>query len=102
MSTVTMKQMLESGLHFGHRTRYWDPKMAPYIYGSRNKIHIIDLDQTLPLLNDALNYVRNTTAHNGKILFVGTKRAAQVVIKEEAARCNMPYVNHRWLGGDVD
>ncbi len=99
MTQVTMKQMLEAGVHFGHRTRFWHPKMADYIYGSRNKVHIINLEKTLPLLKDALNVVSRIAAQKGKILFVGTKRAAQDIIREEATRCGMPYVNHRWLGG---
>jgi len=99
MTKVTMRQMFEAGVHFGHRTRHWNPKMAPYIYGSRDKIHIINLEQTLPLYQDALNYLGSLAAKRGKILFVGTKRAAQEVIKEQAQRCGMPYVNHRWLGG---
>ncbi len=94
-----MRQMLEAGIHFGHRTRFWNPKMAPYIFGERNQIHIINLEKTLPLFNDALNFVGKLAARKGKVLFVGTKRAAQNVIREEAARCEMPYVTHRWLGG---
>lgn len=99
MAKVTMRQMLEAGIHFGHRTRFWNPKMAPYIFGERNQIHIINLEKTLPLFNDALNFVGKLAARKGKVLFVGTKRAAQNVIREEAARCEMPYVTHRWLGG---
>lgn len=99
MSNVTMRQMLEAGVHFGHQTRYWNPKMAPYIFGHRNKIHIINLEKTLPLFKDAMNFLGSLSANGGKILFVGTKRAARDTIKEEASRCNMPYVNHRWLGG---
>jgi small subunit ribosomal protein S2 len=94
-----MRQMLEAGVHFGHQTRYWNPKMGPYIFGDRNKIHIINLEKTLPLFNDAMNYVGSLAAKKGKILFVGTKRAAQDIVREEATRCDMPYVNHRWLGG---
>jgi small subunit ribosomal protein S2 len=94
-----MRQMLEAGVHFGHQTRYWNPKMAPYIFGQRNKIHIVNLEKTLPLYDEALNYVGKLAANGGRILFVGTKRAAQETIKEEAIRCGMPYVNHRWLGG---
>lgn len=94
-----MQNMLKAGVHFGHQTRYWNPKMASYIYGSRNKIHIIDLGKTLPLFQDALNFISSTAAKKGKILFVGTKYAAQDIIKQEAERCKMPYVNHRWLGG---
>jgi small subunit ribosomal protein S2 len=99
MSNISMRQMLEAGVHFGHQTRYWNPKMSPYIFGHRNKIHIINLEQTLPLFNDAMNFLGTLAANGGKILFVGTKRAAQDVIREEAERCAMPYVNHRWLGG---
>lgn len=94
-----MRQMLEAGVHFGHQTRYWNPKMANYLFGSRNKIHIIDLEQTLPLFNDAMNYLGQMTANKGTILFVGTKKAARKVVAEEANKCGMPYVNHRWLGG---
>jgi len=94
-----MKELLEAGAHFGHRTRFWNPKMADYIFGSRNKIHIIDLEKTMPMMNDALNYVSRLAANKAKILFVGTKRAAQDSIREHARRCGMPYVDHRWLGG---
>jgi small subunit ribosomal protein S2 len=96
---VSMRELLEAGAHFGHRTRFWNPKMGEYIFGSRNKIHIINLEKTLPLLNDALNYVGRLSANKSKILFVGTKRAAQESIREHAKRCGMPYVDHRWLGG---
>ena len=99
MSKVTMRQMLEAGVHFGHQTRYWKPKMANYIFGARSKIHIINLEKTLPMYNDAMNFIGKIASEQGKILFVGTKRAAGGVIKEEAERCSMPYVNHRWLGG---
>ncbi len=99
MPSVTMRDMLKAGVHFGHQTRFWNPKMKPYIYGARNKIHIINLENTLPLFNDALAFVNKLAANNNKILFVGTKRAAQKIIREEAARCGMPYVDHRWLGG---
>ncbi len=99
MSSVTMRQMLEAGVHFGHQTRYWNPQMAPYIFGDRNKIHIINLEKTLPMFNDAMNIVSKIASKRGNILFVGTKRSASNVIKEEATRCGMPYVNHRWLGG---
>jgi small subunit ribosomal protein S2 len=99
MAAVSMRQMLEAGVHFGHQTRYWNPKMASYLFGARNKIHIIDLEQTLPLFNDAMNYLGQMTANKGTILFVGTKKAARKVVAEEAKRCGMPYVNHRWLGG---
>jgi small subunit ribosomal protein S2 len=97
--TVTMREMLEAGVHFGHRTRYWNPKMAPYIFGKRQKLHIINLEKTLPLFNSALAFVASIAAKRGKIMFVGTKRAAYAVIKEEAIRAGMPYVDHRWLGG---
>jgi small subunit ribosomal protein S2 len=96
---VTMRDMLKAGVHFGHQTRYWNPKMGAYIYGSRNKIHIINLEKTLPLLQDAFNFVGKIASNKGKVLFVGTKTAARDIIREEAERCNMPYVNHRWLGG---
>ena len=99
MSAVSMRQMLEAGVHFGHQTRYWNPKMGPYIFGHRNKIHIVNLEQTLPMFKDAMNYLGTLSANGGKILFVGTKRAARDTIREEAERCGMPFVNHRWLGG---
>lgn len=99
MSDVSMRQMLEAGVHFGHQTRFWHPKMAPYIFGERNKIHIINLEKTLPLFEEALNFVGRLTAKRGKILFVGTKRAAQEAVTREATRCGMPYVSRRWLGG---
>jgi len=99
MSNVTMREMLEAGVHFGHQTRYWNPKMAPYLFGQRNKIHIINLEKTLPMYNEAVNYVSKMAARKGTILFVGTKRSAQTIIREEAERCGMPYVNRRWLGG---
>lgn len=99
MSNVTMRQMLEAGVHFGHQTRYWNPQMAPYIFGHRNKIHIVNLEKTLPLFNEAMNFIGKLASNGGKILFVGTKRSARNVIAEEAKRCGMPYVNHRWLGG---
>lgn len=99
MITVTMRQMLEAGVHFGHQTRYWNPKMGPYIYGTRHRIHIINLEKTLPLYLDALQFVSNVISRRGKVLFVGTKSAARETIREEAKRCNMPYVDHRWLGG---
>lgn len=99
MSDVTMRQMLEAGVHFGHQTRYWNPKMDEYIFGHRNKIHIINLEKTLPMYQDAAKTVQGIAAKKGNILFVGTKRAARNIIKEEAERCGMPYVNHRWLGG---
>jgi small subunit ribosomal protein S2 len=99
MAAVTMREMLEAGVHFGHQTRYWNPKMANYLFGSRSKIHIIDLDKTLPLFNDAMNYLGQMSANKGTVLFVGTKKAARKVVAEQAALCGMPYVNHRWLGG---
>lgn len=99
MSDVSMRQLLEAGVHFGHRTRYWNPKMAQYIFGHRNKIHIINLEETLPLIKEAHNYASRLAASGGKILFVGTKRAARDTIAAEAQRCKMPYVNQRWLGG---
>lgn len=99
MSEVSMRQLLEAGVHFGHRTRYWNPKMAPYIFGHRNKIHIINLEQTLPLLRQAQEHVTRLAAQGGRVLFVGTKRAARDAIGVQARRCGMPYVNHRWLGG---
>jgi small subunit ribosomal protein S2 len=94
-----MRQMLEAGVHFGHQTRYWNPKMAPYIFGARNKIHIINLEKSLPMYQDALKYVRQLTANKGQILFVGTKRQAREIVKEEAQRAGAPYVDYRWLGG---
>jgi len=99
MAEVSMRDMLKAGVHFGHQTRYWNPKMGQYIFGARNKIHIINLEHTVPAFNDALNYINKTAANKNKILFVGTKRAASKIIKEEAARAGQPYVNHRWLGG---
>jgi small subunit ribosomal protein S2 len=97
--SVTMRQMLEAGVHFGHQTRFWNPKMAPYIFGARNKIHIVNLEKTLAMYTEASNYVRQLSANRGTILFVGTKRQAREIVAEEAARCGMPYVDHRWLGG---
>jgi small subunit ribosomal protein S2 len=99
MASVSMRQMLEAGVHFGHQTRYWNPKMAPFIFGARSKIHIINLEKTLPLYNDALNFAGRLAAKGGKILFVGTKRAAREATAKAALNCEMPYVNHRWLGG---
>jgi len=99
MANVTMRQMLEAGVHFGHQARYWNPKMAQYIFGERNKIHIVNLEKTLPLYNDAMNFIGKLAANKGSILFVGTKRAAREIIQEEAQRCGMPFVNNRWLGG---
>lgn len=96
---ISMRELLEAGAHFGHRTRFWNPKMAEYIFGSRNKIHIINLEKTLPMMKDVLNYVGRLSSNKAKILFVGTKRAAQESIREHAKRCGMPYVDHRWLGG---
>ena len=100
MSTqVTMRQMLEAGVHFGHQTRFWNPKMNQYIFGARNKIHIINLEKTLPMFIEAQNYVRRLAANKGQILFVGTKRQAREIIREEASRAGMPFVDYRWLGG---
>ncbi|WP_036314333.1 30S ribosomal protein S2 [Methylophaga thiooxydans] len=99
MAKTTMRQMLEAGVHFGHQTRYWNPKMGQFIFGKRNNIHIINLEQSLPLFNDALNFVSKLASQKGRILFVGTKRAAQDAIREDAERAGMPYVNRRWLGG---
>ena len=99
MADVSMRQMLEAGVHFGHQTRFWSPKMAPYIYGSRNNIHIFNLESSLPALQDAANYLGKIASKNGKVLFVGTKRAAREAISDAANACNMPYVNRRWSGG---
>lgn len=99
LSQITMRQMLEAGVHFGHQTRYWNPKMGAFIFGHRNKIHIVNLEKTLPLYQDAVNFMGTLAANGGKILFVGTKRAARDAIRDEALRCGMPFVNHRWLGG---
>jgi len=99
MASVSMRQMLEAGVHFGHQTRFWNPKMAPFIFGERNKIHIINLEKSLPLYNEAASFIRNVVSDNGKVLFVGTKRSAREAIQAEAQRCGMPYVNQRWLGG---
>jgi len=99
MPNVTMRQMLEAGVHFGHQTRYWNPKMEPFIFGARGKIHIINLEKTLPLLKESLDFLSRMASRRGTILFVGTKRAAGQSIAEEAQRCNSPYVSHRWLGG---
>jgi small subunit ribosomal protein S2 len=101
MAVISMKALLESGVHFGHRTNKWDPRMKPYIFTERNGIHIIDLQQTSKLLNQAYNIIRDAVANGGTILFVGTKRQAQETIAEEAARCSMPYVTERWLGGTL-
>ena len=97
--SVTMRQMLEAGVHFGHQTRYWNPKMAPYIFGHRNKIHIVNLEKTLVMYQEAMKYVRQLSANKGNILFVGTKRQAREIVREEAVRAGCPYVDHRWLGG---
>jgi len=94
-----MRQMLEAGVHFGHQTRFWNPKMAPYIFGERNRIHIINLEKTLPLYIEAADFVKKSVADTGTVLFVGTKRSAREAVKNEALRCGMPYVSHRWLGG---
>jgi small subunit ribosomal protein S2 len=97
--SVTMRQMLEAGVHFGHQTRYWNPKMADFIFGQRNKIHIVNLEKTLAMYQDAMKYVRQLASNRGTILFVGTKRQAREIIAEEAQRAGMPFVDHRWLGG---
>ncbi|MDO9188684.1 MAG: 30S ribosomal protein S2, partial [Sulfurimicrobium sp.] len=97
--SVTMRQMLEAGVHFGHQTRYWNPKMAPYIFGDRNKIHIVNLEKSLPMYEEAIKFVRKLATNKGNILFVGTKRQAREIVKEEAARAGAPYVDYRWLGG---
>ena len=99
MPQVTMRQMLEAGVHFGHQTRYWNPRMAPYIFGARGKIHIINLEKTMPLFGDAMNFLSALAQKRGSVLFVGTKRSARDAVKEEAVRCGMPYVSQRWLGG---
>ncbi len=99
MSNITMRQMLEAGVHFGHQTRYWSPKMRPFIYGERSKIHILNLEHTLPMFKDAMNFLGQMASNGGTILFVGTKRAAGKQVREAAERCGCPYVNHRWLGG---
>ena len=97
--SVTMREMLEAGVHFGHQTRFWNPKMAPFIFGHRNKIHIVNLEKTLAMYNDAMNYIRQLAANRGTILMVGTKRQARDIIASEAQRAGMPYVDQRWLGG---
>ncbi len=97
--SVTMRQMLEAGVHFGHQTRFWNPKMAPFIFGQRNKIHIINLEKSLAMYQDALKFARQLASNKGTILFVGTKRQAREIVREEALRCNSPYVDQRWLGG---
>ena len=97
--SVSMRQMLEAGVHFGHQTRFWNPKMAPFIYGHRNKIHIVNLEKTLPMYLDAVKFARQLAARRGTILFVGTKRQAGEIVREQAERCGMPFVDQRWLGG---
>jgi small subunit ribosomal protein S2 len=97
--SVTMRQMLEAGVHFGHQTRYWNPKMADFIFGQRNKIHIVNLEKTMAMYQDAMKYIRQLAANRGTVLFVGTKRQAREIIAEEAQRAGMPFVDHRWLGG---
>ncbi len=97
--SVTMREMLDAGVHFGHQTKFWNPKMAPYIFGHRNKIHIVNLEKTLAMYRAAAKYAQQLSANKGKILFVGTKRQARDIIKEEAVRAGAPFVNHRWLGG---
>jgi small subunit ribosomal protein S2 len=99
MTQVSMRDMLQAGVHFGHQTRYWNPKMGPYIFGARNKIHIINLEHTVPAFNDALSFIQRLSGGKNKVLFVGTKRAAGKIMKEQAERCGMPFVTHRWLGG---
>ena len=99
MSQITMRQMIEAGVHFGHQTRFWNPKMAQYIFGARNKIHIVNLEKTLPMFQEAQEAVRRLVANKGTVLFVGTKRQARDIIREEATRAGMPFVDHRWLGG---
>ena len=97
--SATMRQMLEAGVHFGHQTRFWNPRMAPYIYGHRNKIHIVNLEKTLGLYQEAMKYLKQLSSNRGTVLFVGTKRQAREIMAEEAQRAGMPYVDHRWLGG---
>ena len=99
MSKVSMRDMLQAGVHFGHQTRFWNPKMSQFIFGSRNKVHVINLENTVPAFNEALDVLRAEAAKGNQVLFVGTKRAASKIIKEQAERCGMPYVSHRWLGG---
>lgn len=101
MPQITMRQMLEAGVHFGHQTRYWNPKMAPYIFGARGKIHIINLEKTMPLFSDAMNYISSIAQKRGIVLFVGTKRSAREAVREEAERCGMPFMTQRWLGGTL-
>ena len=99
MTTVSMKEMLQAGVHFGHQTRYWNPKMKPFIFGARNKVHIINLERTVPAFNDALAFVRQLASNKNRLLFVGTKRSAGKIVAEEARRAGMPFVSQRWLGG---
>ena len=99
MPTVSMREMLEAGVHFGHQTRFWNPKMAPYIFGERNRIHIINLEKTAPMFNEAAAFIKNIVGDGGRVLFVGTKRSAREAVQREAVRCGMPFVNQRWLGG---
>ena len=99
MTQVSMRDLLQAGAHFGHQTRFWNPKMDQYIFGARNKIHIINLEHTVPAFNDALSSVQRLAENKNKVMFVGTKRAAGKIIEEEARRCGMPFVSHRWLGG---
>jgi small subunit ribosomal protein S2 len=101
MTDVSMRQMLEAGVHFGHQTRYWNPKMGPYIFGARNNIHIINLEHTVPMFRKATNFISSLAANGGKVLFVGTKRSAGDSVKAQATRCGMPHVSHRWLGGTL-
>src|SRR5689334_4357909 len=99
MISMSMRQMLEAGVHFGHQTRFWNPKMAQFIFGERNKIHIINLEKSQPLYMEAANFVKSVVSDGGTVLFVGTKRSARESVQKEAIRCGMPYVNQRWLGG---
>ncbi len=99
MATVSMRDMLKAGVHFGHQTRYWNPKMKPFIFGARNRVHIINLEHTVPMMNEALAYISNVASKNGKVLFVGTKRAASQAVREAAQSCGQYYVDNRWLGG---
>ncbi|MBN8280235.1 MAG: 30S ribosomal protein S2, partial [Gammaproteobacteria bacterium] len=101
MTDVSMRQMLEAGVHFGHQTRYWNPKMSPFIFGVRNNIHIINLEHTVPLFRKATGFVRSLAGDGGRILFVGTKRSARDAVRAQADRCGMPHVSHRWLGGTL-
>ncbi|WP_024890680.1 30S ribosomal protein S2 [Luteimonas huabeiensis] len=101
MPQITMRQMLEAGVHFGHQTRYWNPKMSPYIFGARGKIHIINLEKTVPLFGDAMNFISSIAQKRGIVLFVGTKRSAREAVRQEAERCGMPYMTQRWLGGTL-